>query len=206
MTTETPVSTRYSRMGTSSSSTTDLPNTNTNMITSICTSSNTSSNTNTSSISTYNNSTNTGNVANASTTTGTQTEKNPQTELPPLYCWVLDGGSKSSYAKIIDQSFLQRLLEKIYYHQIVLPLCFCGATDSGTKELHSLFVDESFLSELLESTGGGGSSPGTSVMEWTTGGLKDNIPKTYIVWFDEGDDQAHDNNIFNTICTSRRCC
>ena len=110
MTKGTPASTRHSLTGTSSSSTTDTQNTNINTITSIRTSINTGSNTDTSSISTSNTSTNTGNVASASTTTGTQTEIIPETDLPPVYCWVLDGGSKSSYAKIIDQSFLQWLL------------------------------------------------------------------------------------------------
>ena len=116
MTTGTPVSTRHSLTGTSSSTITDTPNTNINFNTSTSisistsTSTNTSSNTNTSSMSTSNTSTNTGNAAIASTSTGTQTETITRTELPPLYCWVLDGGSQSSFAKFIDQSFLQWLL------------------------------------------------------------------------------------------------
>ena len=117
MITETPVSTRHYLTGTPSSAATTNPsssiiNTSTSISTSISTSTSTSSNTNTntSNISNTNTSTNMGTVAIASTTIGTQTETIPRPELPPLYCWVLDGGSKSSFAKIIDQTFLQWLL------------------------------------------------------------------------------------------------
>jgi len=48
---------------------------------------------------------------NVTTTTGTQTETISQIQLPICYCWVTDGGSRLSFAKIIDQSFLHLLLE-----------------------------------------------------------------------------------------------
>jgi len=56
-------------------------------------------------------------VSNTTATTGMQSETPSPVlvpivkKLPLCYCWATDGGRKKFHAHIIDESFLQRLLE-----------------------------------------------------------------------------------------------
>ena len=75
---------------------------------------------------------------------------------------------------------------------------FCFVTDGGTELSQAQNIDESFLQRLLECRGGGGSSPKCIAIQWTVSGKRIDISVTFIVRFDDDDDDHGRSNVTGT--------